>query len=474
MARKATRHRLSKGAMAPDKLGDLALHLSESRYRRLFETAQDGILLLNADTAQIEDVNPYLIRMLDYSHEEFLGKKLWEVGAFADIAESKEMFAELQTTGYVRFENLPLRAKAGHRVEVEFISNSYDCEGVKVIQCNIRNISDRVKARRAQEAAEGNLRAVVEQMITGIYMVQDGKFAFVNRRGAEILGETSASGVVGTNPLDWVVESDRAAIAEMMRRLTAGEAESLSIDFSSLRRDGSVVQLGMHVAAASYHGRPARIAVLQDISEKKRDARRIAEYLQKLKAAFESTVEVVSKIGEIRDPYTHGHERRVGEIAAAIAAEMGMDADRVEGIRVAGHMHDVGKISVPAEILSKPTRLSPTEFDMVRAHAQQGYDILKGIDFPWPVALVALQHHERLDGSGYPQGLKGDAIALEARIISIADVIEAMSSHRPYRPGLGVEKSLAEIERGRGIAYEPAAVDACLRLFRDKGYAIPA
>jgi putative nucleotidyltransferase with HDIG domain len=177
---------------------------------------------------------------------------------------------------------------------------------------------------------------------------------------------------------------------------------------------------------------------------------------------------------DLRDPYTAGHERRVGEVAAAIAAEMGLDAETQRGLRVAGNLHDVGKITVPAEILSKPGKLSTLEFEIIKTHAAQGYEILKDIDFPWPVAEVAYQHHERIDGSGYPRGLKGEEIVLEARILAVADVMEAMSSHRPYRSGAGIDKAVAEIERGRGTAYDAKVVDACVRLFREMGYSIPA
>jgi putative nucleotidyltransferase with HDIG domain len=184
----------------------------------------------------------------------------------------------------------------------------------------------------------------------------------------------------------------------------------------------------------------------------------------------QSTIEVVSTIVELRDPYTHGHEHRVAEIATAIATELGLVPDRVEGVRVAGYLHDVGKIAVPAEILAKPTQLSKFEFELVKQHAQQSYDILKGMEFPWPVAEAAWQHHERLDGSGYPRGLKGEAIILEARILAVADTVEAMAAHRPYRPGLGLEAALAEIEKNRGTRYDAAVVDACLELFHVKGY----
>lgn len=325
-----------------------ALRASESRYRRLFETARDGILLINADTAQIEDVNPFLINMLGYTHNEFLGKKLWEVGPFRDVAQSKEMFLEIQTNGYVRYDDLPLKAKGGHQVEVEFVSNSYEVEGIKVIQCNVRDISER-------KAAEG-----------------------VNQR---------------------------------------------------------------------YH-------------------------LQ-LKVALMNTVEIAMIMSEMRDPYTAGHEKRVAAIASAIGAELGFDETRQEGLRVAGYLHDIGKVSIPSEILAKPGRISPIEFQLIQGHAQASYDVLSRMQWPWPVAEVALQHHERMDGSGYPQGLTGEAILVEARIMAVADVVEAMSSHRPYRPGLGIFKALAEIELGRGPKYDVDVADACLRLFREQAFALP-
>jgi HD-GYP domain-containing protein (c-di-GMP phosphodiesterase class II) len=156
-----------------------------------------------------------------------------------------------------------------------------------------------------------------------------------------------------------------------------------------------------------------------------------------------------------------------------IGAELGFDEQRIEGLHVAGNLHDIGKITIPAEILSKPGKLTKIEYQLIQGHPQSSYDVLKDVEFPWPVAQVALQHHERMDGSGYPQGLKGEAIVLEARIMAVADVVEAMSSHRPYRPGLGIDKALAEIERGRGTAYDADVADACLRLFRTNHYQLP-
>ncbi|WP_367026444.1 PAS domain S-box protein [Methylococcus sp. ANG] len=205
------------------------------------------------------------------------------------------------------------------------------------------------------------------------------------------------------------------------------------------------------------------IAHLRDQAERLKNADRITRSL-------EQTIQAVATTLEMRDSYTAGHQRRVADLAAAIAKKLNLSEDEVHGIRLAGMVHDLGKIRIPAEILTKPGRLTPLEFDFIKTHSQVGYDILKDVAFPWPIADMVLQHHEKLDGSGYPQGLAGDAILLGAKIIAVADVMEAMSSHRPYRPGLGNEAALAELEARRGSWYDARVVDACTALFRDEGY----
>ena len=173
---------------------------------------------------------------------------------------------------------------------------------------------------------------------------------------------------------------------------------------------------------------------------------------------------------EARDPYTAGHQRRVAELAVAIAREMAISPNQIEGIKIAATIHDIGKIYVPAEILSKPGNLSALEFSLIKVHPQVGHDILRDIDFPWPVAEMVLQHHEHLDGSGYPNGISGDQILLESRILTVADVVESLVTHRPYRPALGIEAALDEIDKRRGKCYDPRVVDACLALFQKRGY----
>lgn len=216
------------------------------------------------------------------------------------------------------------------------------------------------------------------------------------------------------------------------------------------------------------------IVALRTRAERDRIAHAHAHHAEILQKSLEQSIQVIAATVEARDPYTAGHQRRVAELAVGIARELGLPEDRVHGIHLAAVIHDLGKIHVPAEILSKPGKLSNVEFMLIKTHPQDGYDILKDVDFPWPIADIVRQHHEKLDGSGYPQGLKGEQILLESRIMTVADVVEAMSSHRPYRPALGVEVAVKEIERGRGSAYDPAVADACLKLFREGGFKFQA
>jgi len=216
------------------------------------------------------------------------------------------------------------------------------------------------------------------------------------------------------------------------------------------------------------------IVTLRTREERDRIAHAHQHHAEILRKSLEDSITAIAATVEMRDPYTSGHQTRVAGLAVALAREMGLPEDRIHGLHLAGIVHDLGKISIPAEILSKPGRLSALEYELMKGHPQSGYDILKDIRFPWPIAEIVRQHHERLDGSGYPLGIKGDEILLESRIMAVADVVEAMASHRPYRASLGIEPALKEIERGRETAYDPAVVDACLKLFREEGFTIPS
>ena len=210
--------------------------------------------------------------------------------------------------------------------------------------------------------------------------------------------------------------------------------------------------------------------ILHDISDRKRAELGLQTSVEKLRKALAGTIQAMALTVETRDAYTAGHQRRVTNLARTIAQEMGLSENEVDGIRMAGVIHDLGKISVPAEILSKPGKLSALEFGLIKTHPQTGYDILKGIDFQWPIASIVLQHHERLDGSGYPRGITGTEIMKEAKILAVADVVEAMSSHRPYRATLGIDAALAEVTQNKDILFDSEVVDTTVDLFTRKDF----
>ena len=226
----------------------------------------------------------------------------------------------------------------------------------------------------------------------------------------------------------------------------------------------STVRLARDKSVIGYQG------IIRDISELVSNRKQLEKTLKELRKALGGTIEAMALTVETRDPYTAGHQRRVSNLARGIATEMGVSKDQIQGVRMAGVIHDIGKISVPGEILSKPGKISQNELGIIKEHPQVGYNILKTVDFPWPIAQIVLQHHERMDGSGYPNAISGENILLEARILAVADVVEAMASHRPYRPALGIDLALNEISKNRGSSYDSKVVDACLRLFNEKGY----
>ncbi|MFH2012144.1 MAG: HD domain-containing phosphohydrolase [Pseudomonadota bacterium] len=227
----------------------------------------------------------------------------------------------------------------------------------------------------------------------------------------------------------------------------------------------------LRCGALDYINKPFDVPQVEKIVRKgiEKNKNNISAMLQK---AMGQTVDTMSSIVEVRDPYTFGHQQRVAKLALAIAEEMGLSKEQIETIRIAGLLHDIGKMYVPSEIMSKPGKLNASEMSMLKAHPQVGSDLLKTLELPWPICPIIAQHHERIDGSGYPNGLTEEDIAVEVKILSVADVVEAMASHRPYRPSLGIEKALEEILQNRGLLYDPQVVDACIKLFKEGDFVL--
>lgn len=497
-----------------------SLKVSEARYRRLFEAAKDGILLLNAMTGRIEDVNPFLMDLLGYAREELLGKTIWEIGAFRDTALSEAAFAQLQTNRYIRYDHLPLVTKQGQSISVEFVSNVYDCAGVDVVQCNIR---DNTKRRLAEIAFRAMTRALTLISQSNMALVtaktEDELLADICRIAVQVGGyrmawvgvanadpnktitvqahfgdengyllsvhHTWADIPSGSGPTGRAIRSGRSQFDNYYRpdeTITMWRAEATKRGYHSC------VAIPIHIAGSPmacltiYSGSAedwvdSEMALLQEIASDLsygvaalRTAVRHRNQERQIKESLEQVILAISRTIEARDPYTAGHQARVAVLCRRLAAELELSADRTHGLFLAASIHDIGKIGLSAELLSKPRRLTALEFEMVKQHPTIAVDILKGIEFPWPIATIIEQHHERMDGSGYPQGLQGADLLLESRILAVADVIEAMAAHRPYRASLGIEAALKEIQAQRGTTLDGQVVDACVRLIHTSGY----
>lgn len=454
------------------------LQRTEARLQFALQGGGHGVWEWNAQNNGVY-FSPGWKAMLGYTDAE-IGNAYneWESRVHPDdlpsILKELHRFSNGEATNYVA--EYRLRCKDGSYKWIldrgKVITRTVEGKPLQAIGTST-DISEERRIREQLSESEAKFKGLVEQSLIGIYMVDNHNMLYANPRTEEIFGYAPGE-MNGIAVHALVTPEDRGTVDGNIRRRTSGEIDSLRYEFRALRKDGRVIDVGVHGSRTMLAGKPVVLGVLQDITDKRLHEERVREYVDRLERSIMSTVQAISYMVDLRDPYTSGHERRVGELAAAIGAEIGLTEDQITGLRVAGGVHDVGKIAVPAEILSKPTRLSTAEFAIVQTHAQQGYEILKDIEFPWPVAQTVWQHHERLDGSGYPRGLRGDEICLEARIMAVADVVESMSTHRPYRPALGLEAALTELQDKAGKLYDPAVVAACVRLFHEKGYTLPA
>jgi PAS domain S-box-containing protein/putative nucleotidyltransferase with HDIG domain len=335
----------------------------------------------------------------------------------------------------------------------------------------VQDVTERKRAEdalRDSEELHRRLVAAIPDMIIRTDLA--GNIVFANEIAMRLSGFPGVEGLVGRNVFSFVAPEDLEKAVRTSKVMFEKKIGPQEIGLVFKGRPGVKFEIDGAVLR-DQGGAPYGVVYLcRDITERKQAESSLREGLIKLRTTLKASIDALASAIEMRDPYTAGHQERVTRLARAIALEMGLDKERVEAIEIAGVIHDIGKLYVPAEILSKPTKLSDLEYSMIKMHAQVGYTILSKIDFPWPIAQIVHQHHEAINGSGYPQGLAGKDILLEAKILCVADVVEAMSSHRPYRPALGIKAALAEITQKQGILYDREVVDACLKLFREKNF----
>ena len=425
----------------------------------------------------VEYVSPNVREQLGYAPEDFTTGRI----PYAAVVHPDDLVrvgAEVSAygeQGVPSFEQTyrVRRADGEFRWVRDFTTVRRDEDGE--IRCYHGYVLDVTEHRRAEDAlreSEQKYRALAESSPENIIRYDaDGRMVYVNANLARTVAVDFAPRL-GTVPEEELpgLPDHGAYMAKLRRVLRTGEPDELEMEVTDpggSMRTHSV----LFVAERSDDGRVVgALAFGRDVTEKKEADRERQRYLLQLRRNLEDAVAAIAATVEARDPYTAGHQKRVADVAAGIARELGLDEETVQAIHLAGTIHDLGKIKIPAEILARPGGLSPLEARLVRIHPEAGWEILKGIDFPWPIAEIVLQHHERLDGSGYPRGLRGEAISLGARILAVADVVEAMASHRPYRPSRGLAYALAVVEEDQEGCFDRAIVGACLRLFREKGY----
>ncbi len=460
---------------------ECALGESEERFRSMFELAPTPIVI--HDGMAIIMANAACAAFLGYdSAEELVGVPVIDLVHPGDRALVAERVKRLITEDEVApsTEERYLR-KDGTVAYGDAIASSVVLDGRRVVYVISIDLADKLEAQRALEESEEHFRNLFEFSADGI-VVHDGYVALVaNRAALDNFGFPPGTDVAGLEVADFVHADSLSTVSERMQGLFDGGTEDTPVELTLRRADGTDWYAEVVSAPFMMGGRRVLQTTFRDQTERRRseaELRRYREQLEMLLAARTESLQrtkqeldavsiVISRTVEMRDPYTAGHQFRVTALSTAIARRLGMSDLEVEELEIAARLHDVGKVSVPTELLSKPARFTPVEYALVKSHADAGFEIISSAGFQGDIAEIIRQHHERLDGSGYPRGLAGDQLLYAAKVLMVADVVEAMSSHRPYRPSLGQDAAIAEIVSGRGVLFDSEVVDACVALFEE-------
>ncbi len=453
------------------------LRISEETYRFSFENVTDVIYTVDSDL-NVSSVSPSVETILGYKPQYFIGRPASDLRniltpeSFEQIMADMSLILKGDTIAATIYQFI---AKDGtiKYGEVSASALMRDDKIVGIISV-ARDITDRKLAEEALRESEKKYHDLFDFLPIPVYEMDfEATLTSTNRALYETFKASKEDLKKNAHAWQLLSPEDINKSRKNIERLLNGEQIG-GTEYYLKRLDGSAFPAIVISNVIYSHDKPVGLrGAIVDITERKQAEEESKLNMERMRKALKATVNAISTVVEMKDPYTSGHQRKVTDLARSIATEMGLSTDQRNFIRTASSIHDIGKIAIPSEILSKPTKLTGLEFNLIKTHAQAGYDILKDIEFPWPVADVVLQHHERMDGSGYPRGLKGKEIILEARILSVSDVVEAMASHRPYRPALGLEAAMEEIRKNKGILYDADVVDACSRLFREKDYRIP-
>ena len=440
---------------------------SEERYRLLVEKSPFAIGVIQ--DGKIIYANPgagYIFGTK--SPDEIIGKPISSFIFSENLAKTLKRIQQLLAGKNISYpvEDRFVRLD-GTDFPVEVTESPLIYHGKPSIQLIAQDITDKTKALEELENEAVRRRILIENSRDGIVVLDENGDVFeANIKAAEMLGYTPDE-YAKLSVFDWDARFSKENLRNMINMV---DKSGDFFETKHHRKDGSEMDVEISSSASMFKGKKLIFCVIRDITERKKAEKKLEQTLTQLRHAVAATISTLMQAIEIRDPYTAGHQRRVADLARSIAEEIHLPSEQIEGIRIAASIHDIGKISIPSEILSKPSSLSDMEMALVREHVNYGYNILRDIESVWPLAEIVHQHHERMDGTGYPQGLKGDQIMIEARILAVADVVEAMASHRPYRPARGVDAALQEIEDKKGTFFDEQVVDACTRLFREKGF----
>jgi PAS domain S-box-containing protein len=431
----------------------------------------DAMLVIDKERT-ITMCNPSVQRVFGYTVGEVLDQKTEFLyhDRRSDKFRYHEIYNILEQEGF-HIGHASGRRKDGKEITLEIITGQLsNREGAVLL---LRDTSDKEAAEAERRESGKKYRRIFENAVEGIFQsTPEGRFLSLNPAMAALHGYASAEEMIETvTDISRNLYVNAGEITVFMKQLEErGHIENF--EHESYRKDGTTIWVS--VSARAVKDPEGKVLFYEgthmDITSRKASEKSLRESMRRLTGATNAIIAVIVTAVEARDPYTAGHQKRVANLARAIAVEMDLSGPQIQGIVMAGMIHDLGKISVPAEILSTPKVLSSMEFELVRQHPRTGYDILKDIRFEWPIAEMVLQHHERLDGSGYPQGLAGSKILFEARILAVADVVEAISNHRPYRPAHGIDVALEEIRKNTGRLYDNDVVKACMRVFAEGSF----